>query len=142
MIERLTLASLSPQDAEDIRNLYRELNPNKAQRPPHQVLRPDNPAMMVVYRQKGRVVGMATMAWYEVTSNYKGWIEDVVVAREHRGQGTGRKLVEALLEEARRLCLSEVFLYTEEEKQAAMHLYQSLGFAAKGSRLYHLKWLD
>jgi len=142
MIERLSLASLSPQDAEVIRHLYRELNPNKAQRPPHQVLRPDNPAVLVVCRQEGRIVGMATMAWYEVISNYKGWIEDVVVAREQRGRGIGRQLVEALLEEARRLHLTEVFLYTEEEKQAAMQLYQSLGFAAKGSRLYHLKWLD
>lgn len=138
MLERLTPATLSSQDAEDIQNLFRELNPAKAQRPPSQVLRPDNPALMLVYRHEGRIVGMATMAWYEVTSNYKGWIEDVVVAPGQRGQGIGRKLVAALLEEARRLHLTEVFLYTEDEKQAAIALYRSLGFERKASRLYHL----
>ena len=59
------------------------------------------------------------MATYKVISGYKGMIEDVVVHTEYRGKGIGKKLMLKLLEEAKKLELTDVllFLVTTELQQ-------------------------
>ena len=53
----------------------------------------------------------------------------LVVSPAFRGQGVGRKLVELLLEEGQRILgLSESSLFVLSDNQAAMKLYQNMGF--------------
>ncbi|MFM8744529.1 MAG: N-acetyltransferase family protein, partial [Cytophagales bacterium] len=83
------------------------------------------------------IVGIATMCNYRVISGNKGWIEDVVVDAAARGKGVGLKMVEKLIEIAKEKGLSEVLLFTEQHRAAAISLYGKLGFTAKDSQIYH-----
>lgn len=55
------------------------------------------------------------------------WINEVGVAESHRGQGIARRLMEAVLDEARRQGCSEAWVLTNRSNRAAMRLYESSG---------------
>ncbi len=79
------------------------------------------------------------MAVYRVISGSKGWIEDVVVDKDYRGMGIGRKLIEKLLAISIEQQLIEVLLFTEEHRTSAIELYEKLGFNKRDSNIYILK---
>lgn len=54
-----------------------------------------------------------------------GWIGGIGVAKEHRGEGIGRALMESVLDDAP----STVELEVIEQNERALKLYDSLGFA-------------
>lgn len=137
MISILSRQSQQPQDEEAISSLYRQLNPNRKPEALAEVLSGDT-SYVFVCRPEQQIVGIATLSCYHVFSGYKGWIEDVVVDQHQRGKGIGKKLMQAILEKAKSLQLQRLYLYTEDEKQAAIHLYEQLGFIQRNSRLYFL----
>lgn len=75
-----------------------------------------------------RIVGCAQLVVAHQLVDSRGWLEDVVVDEAYRGQGVGRRLVEAALEEARRLGLRSVKLTSGPKREAARALYASFGF--------------
>ena len=104
----------------------------------HEVVSRPN-VFLAVYVENGLILGMASLSLYQNLSAHKGWIEDVVVDQNERGKGIGRKLIEFLIEVGRSEQLSDVFLYTEPEKKAAINLYVSLGFKQRNSDVFNLK---
>jgi len=137
MVTILTQQNQQPQDEEAIADLYRQLNPNREPEGLAEVLSGET-SYVFVCRPEQQIVGIATLSCYRVFSGYKGWIEDVVVDQTHRGKGIGKKLMQAVLEKAGLLQLQRLYLYTEDEKLAAIHLYEQLGFTQRNSRLYFL----
>ena len=84
--------------------------------------------------KEGRVIGFAGLAWYPIPSKgLTGWIEEVVVDKEHRGQGAGQALMANLLELAQKLSLSQVKLTTADP--VALHIYEKCGFMKKDEQL-------
>jgi aminoglycoside 6'-N-acetyltransferase I len=75
----------------------------------------------------GLIVGFVSAAHYVHPDKPKPelWINEVGVAESHQGQGLGRKLMEAMLAEARRLGCTEAWVLTERDNTAAMRLYAS-----------------
>lgn len=55
-------------------------------------------------------------------------VHDLCVLRTHRGQGHGRRLLQAVLDTARALGCSAVTLEVRSDNAVAQHLYRSLGF--------------
>lgn len=55
------------------------------------------------------------------------WINEVGVADSHRGQGIARRLMEAVLDEARQQGCAEAWVLTHRSNRAAMRLYASSG---------------
>lgn len=55
------------------------------------------------------------------------WINEVGVAATYQGQGLGKKIMECLLNEARRRGCAEGWVLTERDNTAALRLYQSVG---------------
>lgn len=55
------------------------------------------------------------------------WINEVGVAHTHQRQGIGKRLLQAMLEEARQAGCAEAWVLTERENTAAMTLYKSTG---------------
>ena len=139
MIERLHPSNLQPDDAERIHELFAQLSQRKPQDVESLLKSESDRLFLAVYRKDGKILGMASMNTYRVVSGYKGWIEDVVVDKEARGLGVGRQLIEFLISQGKSIELTDIFLFTEEEKQAAIHLYEKLGFKQRDSRLYNLK---
>ncbi len=64
----------------------------------------------------------------------EGDIQTIAVAPETRGGGHGRRLMNALLDEAARRGVREVFLEVRADNPVAQALYRSLGFEAIGVR--------
>jgi len=82
------------------------------------------------------IVGMCTLAIFPIPSGTRAWIEDVVVLAQARGQGIGRALVQAALDEARRLGAGTVDLTSRPSREAANRLYRDMGFVARETDVY------
>ncbi|GHV32678.1 N-acetyltransferase [Bacteroidia bacterium] len=69
-------------------------------------------------------------------------IHDVIVRKEYRGQGVGRKLMDALIEEAGKRQCSRITLEVRHDNDTAQKLYRSLGFEdAEPVHFYWRKYL-
>ncbi len=55
-------------------------------------------------------------------------IHDIIVKKELRGNGIGRKLMEALIYRAQELRCSRITLEVRKDNKVAQQLYQSMGF--------------
>lgn len=77
----------------------------------------------------GSVVGFVSAVHYVHPDKTKPemWINEVGVSPAHQGQGLARKLMEAVLAEARRLGCSVAWVLTNRTNNAAMRLYASSG---------------
>ncbi|MBZ0296779.1 MAG: GNAT family N-acetyltransferase, partial [Anaerolineae bacterium] len=73
---------------------------------------------------EGQLVGVGLLARRDT----RGWIGGLGVASEHRRQGIGRQLMQALLHTARELGLTQVQLEVIDDNEAAVNLYRDLGF--------------
>ena len=92
----------------------------------------DNPALgrLFVLRIAGKVAGMAN-ALITVSTAEGGRVlllEDVIVAREHRGGGYGRQLVEHVQAWAQGQGMTRVTLLADRDNHAALDFYRRLGF--------------
>ncbi|GAA4274488.1 GNAT family N-acetyltransferase [Aquimarina gracilis] len=140
MIKILNDSSWNIDIDKQIQTLFRQLSPNKKQTSLKELLfNQNNPLIFACYQENNKIVGIASMCMYKVISGHKGWIEDVVVDIGYRGKGIGKQLISKLIDEGVKAGLSEIYLFTEDEKKAAIHLYAMLGFKQKNSRLYNLK---
>jgi len=59
------------------------------------------------------------------------------VLRSHRGKGAGRFLMDACLQEAQTRCRGTLYLETLEVLQAALAMYESVGFVRVGEAHTH-----
>lgn len=76
------------------------------------------------------VVGMASaIAYVHPDKPLQLFINEVGVSRRVRGQGVGKRLVRALLEQGRMIGCSEAWVATEVNNEAARALYSSLAGA-------------
>lgn len=82
------------------------------------------------------ILGMLSLAVFEIPTGLRAWIEDVVVDGEARGQGAGQALVEAALAHARALGARTVDLTSRPTREAANRLYRRCGFAQRETNVY------
>jgi ribosomal protein S18 acetylase RimI-like enzyme len=61
-----------------------------------------------------------------------GLIDELVVAKEHRGKGIGERLVLATIEECKQLGCCEVEVSTEKTNVKARKFYRKCGFDERG----------
>lgn len=92
----------------------------------------DRPALgrLFVLRVAGEIAGMAN-ALITVSTAEGGpvlLLEDVILQREHRGAGLGRRLVEHVLAWAAAEGMSRVTLLADRDNAAALDFYRRLGF--------------
>ncbi|HDZ14768.1 hypothetical protein LCGC14_0938470 [marine sediment metagenome] len=138
-IEILKKSDIDDTVRRQITELYKQLNDSMKQSPLHQILQEDNHIVFAMCTIEDQIVGIALMATYKVISGHRGMVEDVVVDKNYRGKGIGRKLMERLLEEARNRHLDSVILFSGHQREAARSLYKSLGFTLRDSGVYNLK---
>lgn len=138
-ISILKPADVNTELAKQVKDLFNLLNSEIKQKDLSELFNPKNDIVFAYCMDGERMAGMALMCTYTVISGYKGWVEDVVVHNDYRGKGLGRKLMNKLLEEGKKKGLSEILLFSNEKRQAAINLYKSLDFEQKHSGLYILK---
>ena len=84
---------------------------------------------------QGRLVGFLWGVRRQVFSATRYHINELIVSAECRGQGIGRRLVEAYVAEASRAGVDGVDLFCSKSNAAAVGFYESLGFEVER---YHM----
>ncbi len=82
-----------------------------------------------------RVIGCATMCYFMIMPTFshptgkRAHLMNVYTAKEYRGQGIGKKMVNMLIDDAWNQCATEISLDTTE---AGRPLYEKCGFEDSG----------
>ena len=84
------------------------------------------------------VLGMLSLAVFEIPTGVRAWIEDVVVDSGARGHGAGLALVEAALEHAKGIGARTVDLTSRPSREAANRLYRRAGFVQRETNVYRV----
>jgi ribosomal protein S18 acetylase RimI-like enzyme len=84
----------------------------------------------------GAIAGTLTLCTFRIPTGVRAWIEDVVVDGAARGQGVGKALTLAAVEEAARRGARTIDLTSRPSREAANRLYQSLGFRPRDTNVY------
>ncbi len=101
-----------------------------------------------VAERDGAVIGFAYAGPYRERPAYRFTVQDAIyLAPDARGQGIGRRLLTALIDEAgRRGFRQMVGIVGDSENRASIGLHRSLGFAMVGTLANvgwkHGRWLD
>ena len=84
------------------------------------------------------ILGMLSLATFEIPAGVRAWVEDVVVDEAARGQGAGLALVEAAIEHAKTVGARTVDLTSRPTREAANRLYQRAGFQLRETNVYRV----
>ena len=94
---------------------------------------------LLVADHKGDLVGYAVF-WAVLD---QGELGNLAVDDEHRGEGIGSKLIQAVLERAHERGVHEIFLEVRKSNARAQDLYRAFGFSEVGRRKnYYLEPLE
>jgi ribosomal protein S18 acetylase RimI-like enzyme len=105
------------------------------------LLRSDSSQLLIARNGPGgEIVGMATLVLYRVPTGLRGYIEDVVVDEQARGQGIGEALTRACLEAAQKAGAPQVGLTSHPGRIAANALYQKMGFTQRNTNVYRYEF--
>ncbi len=96
----------------------------------------DGATTLFVARGDGGIVGMLTLATFQIPTGVRAWIEDVVVDGTARGAGVAAALVQAALERATELGARTVDLTSRPDREAANRLYLRMGFETRQTNVY------
>jgi ribosomal protein S18 acetylase RimI-like enzyme len=96
----------------------------------------DPATTLFVARGDGGIVGMLTLATFQLPTGVRAWIEDVVVEGAARGGGVAVALVEAALERSAELGARTVDLTSRPNREAANRLYLRMGFEMRQTNVY------
>ncbi|HZQ99807.1 MAG TPA: arsinothricin resistance N-acetyltransferase ArsN1 family A [Chloroflexota bacterium] len=107
---------------------------------------PRHPVLVAV-DDAGEVVGWGSLNQFNPRAAYDHVADfSVYVAREHRGRGVGRLLVQALEERARAIGFHKMVLAAFPYNEAGMRLYERRGFRTVGvyreQGMLDGKWVD
>ena len=126
----------------DVQALIKELEPDVAVSPERLTALVAAPGthFFAAVEDDGHVVGCATLCVYDTPTGRKACVEDVVVRSACRGQHIGRKLMEHIIDFARReLGDVDLHLTSRPHRIAANQLYRSLGFQQRETNVYKME---
>ena len=86
-----------------------------------------------------KLVGFAQIFILPKTTSTLAHLEDVVVHRDYRSHGLGRKLVAEAVAVAKRSGAESLSLTSRPERVAARELYQSMGFVRPETTVFRMK---
>lgn len=84
------------------------------------------------------ILGMLSLATFEIPTGVRAWVEDVVVDEDARGQGAGQALVVAAIKYAQKIGARTVDLTSRPSREAANRLYQRAGFQLRETNVYRV----
>ena len=141
-MEIVLLRSLTESQLLDVHELIKELVPGLC-------VSPDRLATLIVspgtyffaaVEDDGHIIGCATLCVFDTPTGRKASVEDVVVNPACHGQHIGRKLMDHIIDFARReLGDVELHLTSNPRRVAANNLYRSVGFQQRETNVYNLE---
>jgi ribosomal protein S18 acetylase RimI-like enzyme len=141
----VTISLASADDAEELTEAFARLIPHlsRSNPPPTReqvdaLLAAQATSQFVARGDDGRIVGVATLIVFRIPTALRAWVEDVVADPAAAGQGVGRALTEAMIVRARELGCKTVELTSRPSREAANHIYRSVGFTPRETNVYRL----
>ena len=96
----------------------------------------DGATTLFVARSDDDIVGMLTLAVFQIPTGVRAIIEDVVVEDAARGAGVAAALVQAALDRSAELGARTVDLTSRPDREAANRLYLRMGFEVRQTNVY------
>lgn len=95
----------------------------------------DEIPLVLIHMLAGSPIASASLKIQEMETHpqYLHWLGSVYVLPEHRAQGIGSNLIRRIIEEARRLGVEELYLYTRKKED----FYSKLGWRSIETPIYH-----
>jgi GNAT superfamily N-acetyltransferase len=86
------------------------------------------PVRALVAENQGQLVGLVHYIFHRSTISIAPacYLQDLFTAESVRGQGIGRRLIDAVYEQAKLAGLTRVYWHTHESNSAAMKLYDQV----------------
>lgn len=134
-----TLQTCTPQIAETFNKLLSQLNtdiPKRTKKYVQEILGAPNTWIFVALSVDGMIIGMTTLVIFKALSGRRANLEDLVVDKDYRRQGIGRKLLEAALAFAKEEDVGYIDLTSRPSRVEANNLYVSLGFKKRDTNIY------
>ncbi len=139
----MTVSKASAGDADELTAAFERLVPHlsRSNPPPSraevaEMLGSDAVTQFVARDEEGTIVGVATLVVFRIPTALRAWIEDVIADPAASGQGIGRALTLAMLDEARARGCSTVDLTSRPSREAANHIYRAVGFQPRETNVY------
>lgn len=103
---------------------------------------PEETVFAIVAEQEGQLVGLVHYLFHRSTTSIAPtcYLQDLFTRESTRGQGIGRKLIQAVYEEAKQVGSSRVYWLTHETNHTAMKLYNQV--ADKSGFVVYRKLLE
>lgn len=98
----------------------------------------DKNILFIAVRDGEKIIGMATGYLAQKFGKKTTFVEDVVVDETYRGQGLGQKVMEVLIQEAKKAGASQLYLTSGPDRVAAQKLYLRLGFKKRETEVFKL----
>ncbi|MDR2996530.1 MAG: GNAT family N-acetyltransferase [Microbacterium sp.] len=131
-IEIEILTTIGDSDAEALASLLAQLSRTAVfDRARFEEIIAHDATDLLVARADGRIVGMATFVSLPLPSGLRGHVEDVAVDESARGRGIARMLLTRMTLLAEERGLRTLDLTSRPSREAALRLYESVGFAPR-----------
>lgn len=99
-----------------------------------------NTHFFAMEEENGRIVGCASLCVFCSPTGRKASVEDVVVLSSCRGKGYGRKMMEHVIDYAKKeLAPIELHLTSNPKRGSANALYKAVGFEQRETNVYQLR---
>jgi ribosomal protein S18 acetylase RimI-like enzyme len=92
--------------------------------------------LFIARDDSGGIVGTLSLVLFRIPTGLRAWIEDVIADPAAAGQGVGRALNQAALDEAERRGARTVDLTSRPSREAANHIYRTMGFKPRDTNVY------
>lgn len=126
------LDALSAEDAAALRRLLAQLSSTATfDEARIEAMLEHDAADLLVARDGGELVGMATLVVVPLPSGLRGHVEDVVVDSSMRGRGIARQLLETMTRMAAERGLRTLDLTSRPTRESALRLYEAVGFVRR-----------
>lgn len=106
------------------------------------VVQAESNTLLIARDGAENIVGTLTLVVYPTPGKTLGYIEDVVVDAPSRGQGIGALLVTEALRLAAERGAVQIDLLSGDHRQAAVRLYQRLGFRRFETNVFRYRRTD
>lgn len=92
---------------------------------------------LLILKKGLSIVASATLAVVPTPSNVLGFVEDVVVDEDYRGNGYGKLLMQEVIDIAKKANVKQIKLQSNSKRVSANVLYKKLGFIAFDTNSYN-----
>ena len=139
-MEIVELQGLTDSQTGEIQDLMKQLTPDinvTAENLLETVESPNTHFFVLV--EDGLILGCASLCVFESPTGRKASVEDVVVSLLYRGQGLGRKLMEHIIDYAKKeLAPIDLHLTSNPKRVSANALYKAVGFEKRETNVYRM----